>query len=218
MNGQGNDRDRLIGEIERETAATARWTGRSCLSARVLAALRLVRREAFVPPDEAAQAWENHPLRIGYGQTISQPFIVAIMTELLDLGGTDRVLEIGTGSGYQAAILARLAAEIYSVERVEPLSAQAARVLAAEGCGNVRLLVGDGAQGWAEHSPYDAIIVTAAARTVPAALVAQLVNLGRMVIPLGEPNGEQQLVRIVKDADGRLAEREVLRVAFVPLI
>ena len=218
MTAHDHVRNRLIREIERETAATAFWTGRSSLSPRVLAALRHVRRDAFVPPGEAADAWENHPLPIGYGQTISQPFIVAIMTELLGLARTDRVLEIGTGSGYQAAVLAQLAAEVFSVECVEPLSARAARALAAEGCGNVHLLVGDGAQGWAEHSPYDAIIVTAAARTVPAALLAQLANGGRMVIPLGEPNAEQQMVRIVKDADGQLTRREVLDVAFVPLV
>lgn len=213
-----HDRDRLIREIERETAATASWTGRSSLSPRVLATLRQVRRDAFVPPGEAAEAWENHPLPIGYGQTISQPFIVAIMTELLDLARTDRVLEIGTGSGYQAAVLSQLAAEVYSVECVAALSARAARALAAEHCGNVHQLVGDGAHGWPEHSPFDAIIVTAAARTVPDALLAQLANGGRMVIPVGEPGAEQKLIRIVKDADGQLTRREVLDVAFVPLV
>src|ERR1700722_10314547 len=181
---------RLIQEIEAEMRATARWTGRPELSPRVRAALLAVRREAFVPPASRAEAYANHPLRIGHGQTISQPFIVALMTDLLDPAPDHVVLEVGTGSGYQAAVLAALVRQVYSTEVIPALSAQAATALTQEGVGNVTLRLGDGAAGWPEFAPYDGIIVTAAGPEVPPALVTQLSPAGRMIIPVGEPFGD----------------------------
>jgi protein-L-isoaspartate(D-aspartate) O-methyltransferase len=209
-------RARLIETIEHEFRETASWTGRRVLTPRVRAALRAVRREAFVPPDLRAEAYANQPLSIGYGQTISQPFIVALMTELLDPEPDHTVLEIGTGSGYQAAVLAALARHVYSIEVIPELSARAMAALAAEHIANVSLRVGDGGQGWAEHAPYDGIIVTAAAPEVPPALLDQLRPGGRMVIPLGTPYETQQLTLISKDAAGGSARRNVLPVMFVP--
>ena len=144
---------------------TARWTGRATLSPRVAAAIAKVRREAFVAPGSERAAYENRPLPIGHGQTISQPFIVALMTELLDLQPDDIVLEVGTGSGYQAAVLAEIAGKVCSIEVIPELAARAATALAAQGCGNVELRTGDGGLGWPERAPFDAIIVTAAAPT-----------------------------------------------------
>jgi protein-L-isoaspartate(D-aspartate) O-methyltransferase len=207
----------LIAQIETEMRATAGHTDRPHLAPRVRAALLAVRREAFVPSALRAEAYANHPLRIGHGQTISQPFIVALMTELLDPMPDHVVLEIGTGSGYQAAVLAALVHHIYSVEVIPALSAQAQTALTREGVGNVTLRIGDGAAGWPEHAPYDGIIVTAAGPTVPPALIAQLRPGGRMVLPLGEPFGEQMLTLIVKNADGNFTRRDILPVAFVPL-
>jgi protein-L-isoaspartate(D-aspartate) O-methyltransferase len=207
----------LIAEIETEMRATAGYTGRPHLAPRVRAALLAVRREAFVPAAIRAEAYANHPLRIGHGQTISQPYIVALMTELLDPAPDHVVLEVGTGSGYQAAVLAALVHHVYSIEVIPALSAQAATALKQEGVGNVTLRVGDGAAGWPEHAPYDGVIVTAAGPTVPPALVAQLRTGGRMVIPLGEPFEDQMLTLIVKDADGGVVQRDILPVAFVPL-
>jgi protein-L-isoaspartate(D-aspartate) O-methyltransferase len=183
----------------------------------VRAALLAVRREAFVPSALRAEAYANHPLRIGHGQTISQPFIVALMTDLLDPAPDHAVLEIGTGSGYQAAVLAALVHHVYSIEIIPALSAQAEAALTQEGVGNVTLRIGDGAAGWLEQAPYDGIIVTAAGPTVPPALVAQLRPGGRMVIPLGEPFSDQMLTLVVKNADASVTHRDVLPVAFVPL-
>ncbi len=208
----------LIAEITDETAETAGLTGRQVLSPRLLAALAKVRREAFVPPSEAELAYINAPLPIGHGQTISQPFIVAIMTELLDLEPGDVVLEIGSGSGYQAAILAELARQVYGVEVIPELVENARRALAAEGYRNVEIRCGDGAQGWAEHAPYDAIIVTAAAAQIPPALVAQLRAGGRMVVPVGESGRRQILVLLEKDKADRVTQRDIMDVAFVPLV
>jgi protein-L-isoaspartate(D-aspartate) O-methyltransferase len=209
----------LIAEIEQDARETARWTGRKRVGAPVLAALRKVRRDAFVPEAMVAHAYVNKPMPIGCGQTISQPFIVALMTDLLDLGPQDHVLEVGTGSGYQAAVLAELAGTVCSVEVIPELATRAAQALAAEGYGRVALRCGDGALGWPEHAPFDAIMVTAAARTVPPALVAQLRAGGRMAIPVGEPDGEQELRLLCKDRDarGNVRSRSVLSVAFVPL-
>ncbi len=207
----------LVREIETEMHATAAWTGRGHLAPRVRAALLAVRREAFVPAALRAEAYANHPLRIGHGQTISQPFIVALMTDLLDPAPEHVVLEVGTGSGYQAAVLAALVRHVYSIEIIAALSEQAQAALTQQGVGNVTLRVGDGAAGWPEHAPYDGIIVTAAGPTVPPALVAQLRPGGRMVIPLGEPFDDQMLTLVVKDADGGVTRKDVLPVAFVPL-
>ncbi len=198
--------------------ATARWTGRRRLAPPVRAALLAVRREAFVPPALRAEAYANHPLGIGHGQTISQPFIVALMTDLLNPAADDVVLEVGTGSGYQAAVLAALVRHVYSIEIIAALSARAATALAQQEVDNVTLRIGDGAAGWPEHAPYDGIIVTAAGPTVPPALVAQLRPGGRMVLPLGDPADEQMLTLVTKDSDGRVTQRDVLSVAFVPLV
>lgn len=207
----------LIAELEQEARETAKWTGRKQFSPRVLDAMRKVRREAFVPEDAAESAYVNTPLPIGCGQTISQPYIVALMTDLLDLKPDDRVLEVGTGSGYQAAILAELAGEVFSVEVIPHLARRAAAVLAAEGYGRITLRTGDGSLGWPEHAPFNAIIVTAAARDVPPALLEQLAPDGRMAIPVGEPWGDQELRLLEKDAPGKVTSRRVLSVAFVPL-
>jgi len=207
----------LVEEIEQEASETAGWTGRDRFDPRVLEALRKVRREAFVPQALVSHAYVNAPLPIGCGQTISQPFIVALMTDLLDLRPEDHVLEVGTGSGYQAAVLAELADTVCSVEVIPELATHAATVLAAEGYGRVALRTGDGAQGWPDRAPFDAIIVTAAAREVPPALVAQLRPGGRLVIPVGEAYGEQELRLLCKDAAGNVTSRSVLSVAFVPL-
>ena len=226
--------ERMLREIAAEAEATASWTGRARLAPRVLAALAAVRREAFMPDALAAHAYENRPQPIGCGQTISQPFIVALMTDLLDPAPEDAVLEIGTGSGYQAAVLARLVRRVCSLEVIPDLARRARAALAAAGVRNVAVREGDGALGWPETPgaasgvspfdeiavggvpPFDKIIVTAAAREVPPALLAQLRAPGRMVIPLGPPGGPQHLRLIEKDAAGNLAEHDMLDVAFVP--
>jgi len=210
-------RETLVQEIEAEMRETAGWTGRPHLTPRVRTALLAVRREAFVPAALREEAYANHPLRIGHGQTISQPFIVALMTDLLDPAPDHVVLEVGTGSGYQAAVLAALVRHVYSIEIIPALSEQAQAALTQEGVGNVTLRIGDGAAGWPEHAPYDGIIVTAAGPTVPPALVAQLRPGGRMVIPLGEPFSDQMLTLVVKNAGGGLTHQDILPVAFVPL-
>jgi len=181
----------------------------------VLEAMRRVPRHAFVPPSQRDFAYENRPLPIGYGQTISQPYIVALMTELADPDPGDRVLEIGTGSGYQAAVLSLLVAQVHSIEIVEPLHAQAAVRLRTYR--NVRTRVGDGYYGWKEAGPFDAIVVTAAAPNVPPPLLAQLKPGGRMVIPVGTTFFTQQLLLVQKDKHGRVRTQGVLPVMFVPL-
>lgn len=207
----------LIHEIERDTHATARWTGKSHLGKDVLAAIRHVRRDHFVPEDLREAAWANTPLSIGHGQTISQPFIVALMTDLLDLHRSHHVLEIGTGSGYQAAVLAELCDHVASVETIPALADRAAETLKREGYGHVALRTDDGHLGWPEKAPFDRIIVTAAARAVPSALLEQLRPGGILVIPVGDPSGDQDLRLLRKMPDGAIEERSVLPVAFVPL-
>lgn len=208
----------LLTVIDNEIAATAPLTGRAALSARVRAALEKIPRNAFVPETEAALAYLNAPLPIGHGQTISQPFIVAIMTELLDLRPDDIVLEIGTGSGYQTAILGTLARQVYSIEFVPDLAATARATLARQGFTTIDIRTGDGSLGWPEHAPYDAIIVTAAASRVPPALLTQLKPGGRLVLPVGQPGRPQALVVITKDASGAIERRDIMGVAFVPLV
>ncbi len=183
---------------------------------RVIQAMREVPRHLFVPPEEASHAYEDNPLPIGWGQTISQPFIVAFMTQAVDLERTSRVLEIGTGSGYQAAILARICDEVYSIEIVPDLSARAAAVLGRLGYSNIKLKTGDGYLGWQEFSPFDAIVVTCSPTHVPPSLIHQLAENGRMIIPVDE-NGHQELV-LLKKRDGRLTRRSVLPVRFVPMV
>lgn len=184
--------------------------------ARVLEAMGRVPREAFVPPQERAAAYYDGALPIGEGQTISQPYIVARMSEALGLQGHERVLEIGTGSGYQAAVLSCLAREVYTVERIAALSHRAQRVLDRLQYGNVFFRVGDGSLGWPDHAPYDAIVVTCAAPAAPPPLIEQLAEGGRLVAPLG-PHGNQTLVVMRKQA-GAVVEEVLLPVAFVPLI
>jgi protein-L-isoaspartate(D-aspartate) O-methyltransferase len=213
-----SDREALIAEIEGDTAETARLTGRAKLSPRVLAAMRQVPREAFVLEADIAEAYANAPLPIGHRQTISQPFIVAIMTELLAIEANQSVLEIGTGSGYQAAILAALARKVWSVEIVAALAERARAALAKLGCANVEMRCGDGALGWPEHAPYDAIIVTAAAPSIPTALIAQLAPGGRLIAPVGCVFETQSLTLVEKRASGAIAQREIMPVAFVPLV
>jgi protein-L-isoaspartate(D-aspartate) O-methyltransferase len=211
-----DERAALMAEIAAEMRETARWTGRAQLSPRVAAALANVRREAFMP-GRATAAYVNAALPIGHGQTISQPFVVALMTELLDLQPDDVVLEVGTGSGYQAAVLVQLARKVCSIEVIPELARRAAAALAAQGCRNVVLRTGDGGLGWPEHAPFDAIIVTAAAPDIPPALLEQLRPGGRMVLPVGPRYGDQELRLLLKDADGAVTSRALLPVAFVPL-
>lgn len=210
-------RERMVAEIEQLVRETRRETGRETLDARVIAAMRKVDRHRFVPPGQAAQAYDNRPLPIGMGQTISQPFIVALMTDLLNAEPGDKVLEVGTGSGYQAAVLAEIVRAVYSIEIVEPLGRAAARALADTGYRNVHTRIGDGYAGWPDEAPFDGIIVTAAAPYLPQPLVDQLKSGGRLVIPLGEHGGVQSLFVIEKDAHGVVTRRKVLDVRFVPL-
>ena len=210
-------RRRLLAEIADEVARTKGYLGKAALDERVAAALAKVPRERFVPAESAAAAYDNAPLPIGCGQTISQPYIVAVMTDMLEPRASDRVLEIGTGCGYQTAVLAELVAEVYSVEIERELSAEAASRLEALGYTNVELRIGDGALGWPEAAPFDGIIVTAAAARIPTALLAQLKPGRRLVLPVGEAGGHQELTVVEKRADGTTRERETLPVAFVPL-
>ncbi len=184
---------------------------------RVLAALRAVPRHAFVRSSESRKAYDDDPLPIGHDQTISQPYIVAIMTELLELDENDKVLEIGTGSGYQAAVLAHLTPEVYTVEIVAPLARRARETLRDQGYGGVRCLEGDGYFGWAEHAPFDAIIVTCAAGHLPLPLWKQLRPGGRLIVPLGGPYETQRLIVMTKELDGTRRSRSVAGVTFVPM-
>lgn len=183
---------------------------------RVLDAMRRVPRELFVPADERDAAYFDGALPIGEGQTISQPFVVAYMTEMLRLQGDEKALEIGTGSGYQTAVLSLLAAEVYTVERIARLSRQAQEALAQFGVINAHFRVGDGSLGWPEHAPYDAVLVTCAAPAVPQPLVEQLADGGRLIVPVG-PRGYQDLVLVRKQGEGVVQDR-LSPVAFVPLI
>ena len=211
------ERAALLKEIEAMARDTGAETGRAVFSARVMAAMAKVPRHRFVPASYGALAYANRPLPIGHGQTISQPYIVALMTELLDAKAGDAVLEIGTGSGYQAAILAELVHQVYSIEIIEPVGKNAAALLQQLGYKNIETRIGDGYNGWPEHAPFDAIIVTAAAARVPPALVAQLKPGGRMVIPVGGENEVQFLQVMVKQADGSISTQRSLPVRFVPL-
>lgn len=207
----------LMEEVDALVAETRAETGTGALSARVSAAMRRVPRHRFVPGEEVRHAYENRPLPIGHGQTISQPYIVALMTDLMQVQEGDTVFELGTGSGYQAAVLGELARAVYTIEIVEPLAERAAATLKAQGYGNVEVKAGDGYYGWEEHAPFDAIIVTAAASHVPPPLIRQLAPGGRMVIPLGSSFMTQHLMLVEKDENGRVRTREILPVVFVPL-
>ena len=209
---------RLLEQVIAETRGTADLTGCSKLSEPVLRALAAVPRHRFVPPAQLAWAYADSPLPIGCGQTISQPFIVALMTELLALDVRSVVLEVGTGSGYQTAMLASLARRVYSVERIPALAEAAERRLRELGIANVEIRIADGYRGWEEKAPFDAIIVTAAAAEVPPALVRQLKPGGRLAIPVGPQHRSQDLRVICKDESEMLHSRSVLPVVFVPLV
>jgi protein-L-isoaspartate(D-aspartate) O-methyltransferase len=210
-------RQALLEVIEREVGWFGTGEGDHRLDPRVAAAVAKVPREQFVPADLAASAYENRPLPIGHGQTISQPLIVAVMTHLLHLGPGSRVLEVGTGSGYQTAILAELAKEVVTIEVVEDLAAAAKAKLEALGYRNIEFRVGDGGAGCPERAPFDGIMVTAAAPSVPMALVDQLAPGSRLVIPLGRDPLSQDLILVEKDSQGATRERRLFPVAFVPL-
>ena len=197
---------------------TGAETGLRAMSPAVRAALGRVERHRLVPPAQAGAAYRNHPLPIGAGQTISQPYIVALSADLLDPKPSDVVLEVGTGSGYQAALLAEIVRQVCSIELIESLGRSAAARLAEMGYRNVEVRIGDGYAGWPEKAPFDGIVVTAAAPEVPPALVAQLKPGGRMVIPVGGADHIQYLKLLVKRADGGYDEKRVLPVRFVPLV
>ena len=211
------DRVQMLRDIEAEVSYTRSLIGRDVLDPRVMAAMAAVPRHRFVPEDEQAYAYVNGPLPIGWGQTISQPYIVALMTDLLGCGPGDRVLEVGTGSGYQAAVLSRLVEQVYSLEIVPQLAVAAAERLMRLGYANVTVRQGDGHRGWSEQAPFDGILVTAAAPAIPPALLEQLRPGARLVIPVGQPYAHQELVTLDKAPDGTLSLTRVLDVAFVPL-
>jgi protein-L-isoaspartate(D-aspartate) O-methyltransferase len=223
VSGRGSaDHSLMTAESDSYAAARRRMVveqledaGRGITNRLVLAAMAKVPRHEFVPEALRSQAYEDHPLPIGHGQTISQPFIVAFMTERLNLRPSDRVLEIGTGSGYQAAVLAELAAQVYTVEIVEELADRAARDLRRLGYTNIHVRAGDGYQGWAEAAPFDGIVVTCAPERVPQPLIDQLREGGRVIIPIG-PLWNQELELLEKRA-GRLERHAVLPVRFVPM-
>ncbi|MFN3595449.1 MAG: protein-L-isoaspartate(D-aspartate) O-methyltransferase [Thiobacillaceae bacterium] len=212
-----NDLESMLQDIRWEVEVTRRYIGKDDLSPRVMQAMREVPRERFVPEEMRSLAFRNGPVPIGHGQTISQPYIVALMTDLLEPEPQDVILEVGTGSGYQAAVLARLVDRVYSLEIIEPLATEARRRLAELGYDNVEVRHADGYAGLPEHAPYDGIIVTAAAPFVPPPLIEQLKPGARLVIPVGQPGWSQTLKVVEKRPDGRLRERDVLDVAFVPL-
>jgi protein-L-isoaspartate(D-aspartate) O-methyltransferase len=211
-------RARMVAEIEAMYAETRSLTGLPAMAPRVRAALGKVERHRLVPPEQRELAYRNHPLPIGQGQTISQPYIVALSTDLIAPQPQHVVLEVGTGSGYQAAVLAEIVRKVYSIELLEPLALAARKSLAELRYQNIEIRIGDGYQGWPERAPFDAIVVTAAAPQVPEALVEQLKPGGRLVIPVGEAGGAQDLLLIVKTAAGKLERKSILPVRFVPLV
>lgn len=211
-------RSALLEEIKTDAAWTEKYTGRAQLDPRVMAALQKVPRHRFISSSLQDEAYENRPLPIGYGQTISQPYIVAIMTDLLDVQPGEKVLEVGTGSGYQAAVLAELTPKVYTIEIITELAASAKERLARLGYPTIQTKVGDGFFGWKEAAPFDGIVVTAAASYIPPPLIQQLKSGGRMVIPVGSPFSTQQLMLVMKDATGKVTNRQILPVRFVPLV
>ena len=202
---------------ERDAMVAGQLKTRNIIDPNVLKAMQVVPRHAFVSPSEQSRAYDDMPLPIEYGQTISQPYIVAFMTQALQLDPNSRVLEIGTGSGYQAAICAEIAKEVYTIEIVEGLAKSAAERLKELGYPNVSVKYGDGYFGWDEHAPYNAIIGTAAAGRVPQPLIEQLRANGRMIIPVGNPDGFQELIIYTKDKEGNIRKQSVLDVRFVPM-
>jgi len=210
-------RRQMVQTILTEVNATNRYLEGDTLDPAVVDALLKVPRHKFVPKDLIEKSYENRPLPIGYGQTISQPYMVAIMTQLLRPKPTDRVLEVGTGSGYQAAILAEIVKHVYTVEIIEPLAKEAEKRVKALGYQNISLFCRDGYYGLPEYAPFDKIIVTAASPQIPPPLIKQLKPAGRMLIPVGSTFSIQQLVLITKDERGKITLRQILPVRFVPL-
>lgn len=201
-------------DLKRQAMVDGQIARRGVKDSQVLAAMRKVPRHVFVPDDMKEYAYSDGPLSIGYRQTISQPYIVALMTELLELKGTETVLEIGTGSGYQAAVLAEIARQVYSIEIVAPLAKRAQETLDTLGYGNVSIKAGDGYHGWQEHAPFDGIILTAAPPEVPKPLIEQLKENGRLVVPEGK---YYQELRVYIKRDGYLEKKDVIPVRFVPM-
>ena len=221
-NGMASDqydeaRLKMVTAIEADVYETSLYIDKKRLDPRVMSVMGNVERHKFVPRSHQSRAYANQPLPIGHGQTISQPYIVALMTDLIGVDPGDKVLEIGTGSGYQAAVLAEMGAEVYTVEIIEPLADQASKRLAALGYDNVKTRKGDGYYGWQEEAPFDAIVVTAAAGHVPPSLIRQLKPGGVMVIPVGSRFLVQQLVLVTKNEAGDITTRQILPVRFVPL-
>jgi protein-L-isoaspartate(D-aspartate) O-methyltransferase len=212
-----DDRARMVQTIEAHARSATDALGRDHIDPRVLAVMNEVRRHEFVPDRYEDQAYDDRPLPIGHGQTISQPFIVALMTDLLQVGPDDVVLEVGTGSGYQAAVLAHLVQDVHTIEIIPELAESAAERLERLGYQNLHAYTGDGYYGVPEPAPYDAIVVTAAAHQVPPPLIQQLKPGGRMVIPVGAGFALQHLMLVDRDADGRVRTRQTLPVRFVPL-
>lgn len=210
-------RNELVKEIYEHVRMTRHYIDKETLDPKVMEMLGKVPRHEFVPSSQRHNAYQNRPLPIGHGQTISQPFIVALMTDLLQVSKDSVVLEIGTGSGYQAAVLSDLTRKVYTIEIIEPLARKAKKRLHRLNYSNVHTKTGDGYYGWVEHGPYDAIIVTAAADHVPPPLIRQLKPGGRMVIPVGSRFQTQQLLLIIKGKDDSFTTRQILPVVFVPL-
>ncbi len=209
-------RRQMLAEILAATVHVSGLIGKAALDERVMTAMGKVPRHEFVPIELQPYAYANIPLPIGFNKTISQPFIVALMTDLLDISADDAVLEIGTGLGYQAAILAELAQQVYSIEMIEELGQQAKVRLHRQGYTNIELKIANGYHGWSEHAPFDKVMVTAAPDLVPPPLIHQLKNGGKMVVPAGLPHA-QQLVLVDKDDNGRVTMREILQVRFSQL-
>lgn len=210
-------RKAMVLEIEADVTATSHYINKQVLNRQVMKAMGTVPRHNFVPEDIQHLAYRNRPLPIGHGQTISQPYIVALMTDLVQAKKTDKVLEIGTGSAYQAAILSDLVKEVFTIEIIKPLGEQARKKLQDLGYDNITVRIGDGYYGWEEHAPFDSIIVTAAASHVPPPLIKQLKKGGRMIIPVGSRFMTQQLLLVQKDNKGKVTNRQILPVRFVPL-
>jgi len=210
-------RQGMMAEIHADVIATRSYIGKGSLRPEILTVLGRVPRHAFVPDELQAAAYENRPLPIGFGQTISQPYIVALMTDLLEVDPGDTILEVGTGSGYQAAVLAELTGQVYTIEIIPELARQVEKRFARLGLNRIRARQGDGYFGWPGAGPFDGIIVTAAADHVPPPLVRQLKKGGRMVIPVGHRFSVQQLLLITKDHEDNLQTRQILPVRFVPL-
>ncbi len=210
-------RKQMIDEIEQTVVQTRHYLDKESFDSRVMEVMGRVQRHRFVPTSQQVHAYDNRPLPIGFGQTISQPYIVALMTDMIGAKAEHKVLEIGTGSAYQAAVLAELVDEVYTIEVIEPLARRAADRLQQLAYDNIHTRTGDGYYGWEEAAPFDAIVVTAAASHVPPPLIRQLKPGGRMVIPVGSRFMVQQLLFVEKSADGTVSTRQVMPVRFVPL-